>query len=251
MANSSMVVHCGGKQVSREAVEAVAAPMGTDTHFPVKHSDMLETVEKTLADAGFGIVKQSFALSHDDQCFFGTMDLTSPVADGVCLALGIRNSNNKQFPQGMTAGSRVFVCDNLAFRSDIYVAKKHTRNGRARFDDGIRTAIAGLSQFADVEADRIKHYQACELSETEAAACILTAYEQDIVSSRLLPEAIAEWRKPSKDDFIPRTAWSLFNGFTWVLKQRQKKPAEFIAKTMKLYGLVDKFSRYEVKTSVV
>ena len=37
-------------------------------------------------------------------------------------------------------------------------------------------------------------------------------------SNRLIPSVLEEWRTPRHKEFQPRTAWSLFNGFTEALK---------------------------------
>ncbi len=68
---------------------------------------------------------------------------------------------------------------------------------------------------------------------------MLRAYESDIVSHRLLPRVIAEWRKPSFEEFQVRTLWSLFNAFTTALADRQRSnPHQFSALTIKLSDLL-------------
>lgn len=42
--------------------------------------------------------------------------------------VGLRNSHDKRFLVGISFGSRVFVCDNLAFTGDHVVKRKHTAN---------------------------------------------------------------------------------------------------------------------------
>jgi len=244
MTESTLILHRGSRKVERSEVESCEHVEGTSTWFPTPHKTVLETVEGSLTNAGFSIRKSQFALSADNAQFFATLDLASPIVEGVSLAVGVRNSVDKVFPIGMTAGSRVFVCDNLSFNSEIYVSKRHTRFGMNRFDEGISKSIVALAQFQQVEAKRIEHYQACELTEQQAASCLLHAYEQGILSSTLLPQAIAEWRKPSFSAFEPRTAWSLFNAGTFAMKARESNPTKFTLLTMKLYGLIDAETKY-------
>jgi hypothetical protein len=156
---------------------------------------VLSTVERTLGDAGFNISKAEHGLSQDNARYFGILTLASQICEGVSLAVGIRNSHDKTFPIGLCAGSRVFNCDNLSFASEIYVSKKHTRNGRERFNEGISQALTALNQFRSVEAARIACYRESSLDEPDAAATLLHAFEQGILSSRTLPVAIEEWRK--------------------------------------------------------
>src|SRR4029079_3093952 len=106
---------------------------------------VLDTALQTLGEAGYQVERTKLGVSHDGQRFFGTLDLVAPLATGVTLAVGLRNSVDKSFPMGFCAGSRVFVCDNLAFRSDLLVRRKHTTNGQARFSNDIAAAVGSLA----------------------------------------------------------------------------------------------------------
>lgn len=241
----TLCLHRGSRLVAREELELIDAPEGTDTWFPARHSTVLETVEDVLKNAGFEIAKSEFALSKDDAQMFATLDLTTPIVDGVSLAVGVRNANDKKFPLGLTAGSRVFVCDNLAFSSQIYVSKRHTRFGKDRFDEGISRAMQNLGQYRQMEAKRIEHYKSFELDETDAACCLLHAYEQEILPTTLLDKAISEWREPSHEEFRERTMFSMMQAVTEVLKSKRNNPQKFAALTMKMYGLLDRESKFQ------
>ena len=194
---AKLVLHCGARQVSRADLEAIEAPSATSTWFPIAHRTVIDAVTGTLTSSGFVVKREQFGLARNDARMFATLDLASELAPGVTLSVGVRNSTDKSFPLGFTAGSRVFVCDNLAFRSDILVTRKHTRFGRQRFEGGI-------------------------------------------VPHRALPAVIAEWRKPSFEEFRPRTGWSLLNAFTTALGKRAKSyPQEYARTTMKLGAMVD------------
>lgn len=245
MTQGTLILHKGARLVERDELDAVEAPPPTETWFPLRHSQVLTTVERTLGDAGFAITRNQLALSPDNARFFGTLDLTTPITEGVSLCVGVRNSVDKTFPIGLIAGARCFVCDNLAFNSEIYVSKKHTRFGEVRFNEGIASSLTALGQFRQVEARRIAHYRDTALDDDRASATILHAFEEGILSTRTLDNAIEEWRKPELVDFEPRTAWSLFNAITAALKERANvNPAQFAALTMRLYGLIDRQVQY-------
>lgn len=237
---NQLILHRGARPVERVELDHVEAPRPTDTWFPLRHSQVLSTVEETLGNAGFSIARSTLALSQDNARFFGTLDLSTPIVEGVTMSVGVRNSIDKTFPIGLCVGNRVFVCDNLAFSAEIYVTKKHTRFGQQRFHEGIANAVSSLQQYQQVEANRITAYRERNVDETEAAACMLHAFEQGIVTTRSLPLVIDEWRKPALDDFQPRTIWSLFNAFTSALKDRQSNPSHFASLTMRVYKLLDR-----------
>src|SRR5207253_306983 len=106
-----------------------------------------------------------YALSRNDARMFSTLDLATPVAEGVSLSVGVRNSLDKSFPLGFAAGSRVRICDNLAFQADLVVAKKHTRNGRDRFHEAICLAVQSLRQFQEAESRRVRLFRSTEVND--------------------------------------------------------------------------------------
>ncbi len=239
MSESHLIAHCGARIVDREQLRAVPTPASTRTWFPVGHLKVLETVEEKLREGGFLIERENLALSRGDARFFGTLDLASVVASGVTLAVGIRNSTDKSLPIGFAAGARVFVCDNLAFRSEITIARKHTRFGSDRYAEALCRAVQGLTQFKAAEGARIRRFQHTDVSDVEAESMMLRAYERDVISHRLLPRVIQEWRQPAFEEFQPRTLWSLLNAFTTVLGERQKSnPQQFASLTIRLQDLL-------------
>ncbi|HEY1656440.1 MAG TPA: hypothetical protein VGF86_15160 [Candidatus Tumulicola sp.] len=240
MATSTLLNHRGAREVARDELLGIEAPPATKTWFPVAHHRVLDSVSSTLQGAGFEIRQAKLSLSNGNARFFGTLDLATPVTDGVALAVGIRNSTDQSFPIGFCCGQRTFVCDNLAFTSEIVVSKKHTRFGQQRYLEGLARAVASLNQYRESAAHWIGQLQNYELSEDAANSYLLRAYEQGIVGLRLLPLVLEEWRHPHLDAYRPRTAYALFNVFTDVLgRERQAKfPAESALSTMRLSKLL-------------
>lgn len=238
--SSNLVLHCGARSVGEEELRAVKAPPPEGRWFPIAHAKVLDTVRGTLQDAGYTIQSQKLGLSRGNHRFFGTLDLSTPLASGVTLAVGVRNSTDKSFPLGFCAGNRVFCCDNLAFRAELLVKKKHTRFGEQRFGSSIATAVASLRSFKEVEEERIRRFMNTEVSADQADALILRAFEKGIISTPQLPDVIKKWREPSFEEFQPRTVWSLFNAFTTVLRPRAEKMPHLLAgQTMRLNALMD------------
>lgn len=240
LATSALVLHRGARVVSLEELQKHKAPPPEGRWHPIAHARVLSVVTQALTDSGYRIERQQLALQKDALQFFGTLDLSTPVAEGVALAVGIRNSINKTFPLGFCAGNRVFVCDNLAFRSELLVRRKHTTNGERNFVRAIAEAVTGLESFREQETLRVERLGQMELGEDQADALILRAFERAVIGSRELPRVLREWRSPSHDDFKPRTAWSLLNAFTTALQDRARsQPQGFAVQTMRLNALLD------------
>jgi hypothetical protein len=243
MATSTLMNHRGAHDVSRDELGTFPAPPPTDTWFPLPHAEVLTATQETLEGAGFNIGQARYSLSHAGARFFGTLDLTHRISDaggGVTLAVGIRNSTDKSFPIGFCCGTRVFVCDNLAFTSEIVVSKKHTRFGRERFLEGISAAVSSLNQYQQAAGAWINHLQHWDLSEDAANSYLLQAYERGIIGARLLPLVIREWRNPKFEEYQPRTGWSLWNCFTDVISRTRQvvSPAQSALSTIRLQKLL-------------
>ena len=74
----------------------------------------------------------------------------------------------------------------------------------------------------------------------EADSIMLRAFEKDIVGARLLPKLISEWREPRHEEFRPRTAYSLLNCFTEVVKPRFKsQPSKSAYEMMRFQSLLN------------
>jgi hypothetical protein len=240
MSNGKLLNHCGAREVTLNELAVIEAPPATDTWFPISHFDVFRTVSQTLRSAGYEVGKQRFSLSQENHRFFGVLDLASRIAEGVNLSIGIRNSTDKSFPIGLVGGSRVFVCDNLAFHGEIYVAKRHTRFGQDRYEEGIATAIASLSQYQKTQGEWINRLRSREFSRQETDALLLRAYEEDVVGARQLPLLIQEVRHPSHEEFKEPTAWSLYNCFTSVLNRTmQTQPAKHALTTIRLQRIFE------------
>lgn len=240
MVTSNLCLHKGARIVGNDELRSIPAPPPEGRWYPVPHYRVLESVKETLEDTGYRVEGQQLALSRENARFFGTLDLATPVAEGVRLAVGIRNSVDKSFPLGFCAGNRVFVCDNLAFRAELMVRRKHTLNGERNFGNAIANAVTALQQFKETEQERIRVLMDTDLRAEQADSLILRAYEKGLLSYLHLPRVIEEWRRPSFEQFQPRTAWSLLNAFTTVLKDRaQKNPSLFAVQTMRLNALLE------------
>jgi hypothetical protein len=238
---SSLMLHAGGRLCSYAELHAVPTPPAEGRWHPVGHARVLDTVVATLQGAGYRVRDQKLALARDSKRFFGTLDLDTPLAKGVSLAVGVRNSIDKSFPLGFCAGSRVFVCDNLAFRSELLIHRKHTRFGEMRFQNAIADAVQSLASFRAAEEHRIERLMAMHLTDDEALALVVRGMEKAIISAPIIPKVVAEWRNPKHDYGTGErpTAWKLLNCFTTVLGPRAvRSPNEYAGQTIRLNALV-------------
>jgi hypothetical protein len=112
MSETSTLISCTGK-ITRAELAHLPTPPATETHIPIPHSAVVETLVETLSHRHIGVVGEEFAVSSDAMEMFGVLDLEAGF-EGCRFAIGIRNANNKRFRLACTVGLRVFVCHNLA-----------------------------------------------------------------------------------------------------------------------------------------
>jgi hypothetical protein len=120
------------------------------------------------------------------------------------------------------------------------IARKHTRNGRDRYTEALTLACQKLTAFQEAEARRISFMKENVLQPYEGEAWLLKAFEEDILSTRTLPEAIRQYREPQFDWGCPRDSlWFLFNCITTPMQARAKtNPAIFAAQSLRIWELI-------------
>ena len=87
--------------------------------------------------------------------------------------------------------------------------------------------------------------ETCWLKEfDELEACSLDA---QIITATQMPKVLADWRKPRHEAFEPRTAWSLFNCYTEVLKSQSL--FRLAPRTQALHALLDQFAGVNIQNN--
>lgn len=242
-ASTNLILHAQGtargRIVGYDELAAVPTPPATASWYPVPHAEVLDTVRSAMTAAGYVERKVQLALNRDNARFFATLDLETPLGGGTSLAVGIRNSIDKTFPLGFAAGSRVFICDNLAFSAELLVKSRHTRFGQDRFAAAIGNSVNRLAGFAEAERGRIEWMQNATLTDGAAHDHIIGLLDRRIITATLLPAVLREYREPRHEEFAPRTNWSLFNAVTEILRDRAvRDPMRFTGATMRLNELL-------------
>jgi hypothetical protein len=105
-------------KITRPELALVPTPPGTETHKPIPHVQVVETLVEALSFRHIGVVNEEYAVSGDGMKMFGVLDLETQVVPGTRFAIGIRNSHDKSLRLALTCGLRVLVCFNMAFHGD-------------------------------------------------------------------------------------------------------------------------------------
>lgn len=223
----NLILHCGGSVATREQLEKIPTPDADGRWRPIPHTMLLDIVESELKGLGMNVVNEVYGLAQDGKRMFGIFQIErlKLKKDGTLVkdyswVAGLRNSHDKSFRAGLCVGSGVFVCDNLAFSSDIEFERRHTTNILRDLPVLVTEACGELASKWDTQGERIKAYKEVELDVRSADHLICMALRQGVFPKIKVTDILAEWDKPKHDEFEPRNVWSMFNCVTEHLKPR-------------------------------
>lgn len=236
MENSTLVAHVDSQLVTLADLERIPAPapMGR-RHYPVSHKDLVAATRVELEKVGLEPYKEQYAVSKNGLKLFATWDLAPTTDKGLVLipervrgdrglAFGFRHGNDQSMAIEMVCGSRVFVCDNMAFSGDsIILHRMHTKNVHLRDEvgRGITKMLDGYSNF-EANMERLEN---SPLTEEQAKALLIDAFMKIKVLAPKYLRPTFEWyfrKYEQAPDCAPRTAYGLLNAFTRTLKDEVK-----------------------------
>ena len=230
----TLMLHTGGEALDYAALRALPTPAATDTHVPIPHHSVVEMVKYSLGFFGHELLEEHHATTPDGMNYFGVLSLRSPYGDYTDM-VGLRNSHKKQFPIGIAIGSRVFVCDNLAFNADHVIKRKHTANAKRDLPGLVAEVIEPLHDARKAQALTFDRYKAQSLPDELADQSIMQMYRQGIINVTRIAEVLKAYEEPPHD-WGDKTPWRLFNAATFTLTG---KVAENPATTRQLHDVID------------
>jgi hypothetical protein len=228
------MLHAGANALSYDDLRAVQTPDGTDTHVPVAHHEIVELMRYTLGFHGHEIVEEHHAVTPDGARYFGLLSLRSPYG-GYTDTVGLRNSHDKSFPIGIAFGSRVFVCDNLAFIGDHVIRRKHTVKAKRELPGLVTEIVQPLQAQRIAQNQQFLRYQATPIPDEVADHAILWMYRNGIIGVQAIGHVLKAYDEPPHD-WGEKTAWRLFNATTFALAG---KVAENPGLTKQLHQVID------------
>jgi len=237
-----LCLHCGANRVPVEEVYAVETPAPTDTHYPIPHGALIDAVVGNLEGIGLQVHDQSYGLWGDEgEMMFGVISLSNGTSGMVLpdyeVILGIRNAHNKRFSAGLACGSRVFVCDNMAFSGDIVVFRKHTRWIMRDLDRLLFEGLGRLHEAKVSQDRRIAAYKMTDVTDVMAHDILIRSVDYQVMANATITKVLQAWREPDHADFLPRNLWSLLNAYTEVFKGSNQ--LDLTKRTTRLHGLLD------------
>ena len=235
---NGLSLHTGSSTATIDAVRQTLTPPATGTWHPIAHADLYDRVRGTMESNGLRVVNEAHGLWHNGDRYFGLMEVRNgDNADDFGLVIGLRNSHDQTFPAALALGSRVFVCDNLAFSGEVKLSRKHTTHIWRDLPGLVDRAVGQLHDLRGLQSRRIEAYKNTTLmGDADAHDLIIRAVDARVIPGARILDVVNEWRKPQYEEFRVRTIWSLQNAFTEVLKGALHL---LPSRTQALHGLLD------------
>lgn len=237
-----LVLHAGGQAVDIERVYDVATPAPDGDHFPLAHSLLIDTVKNHFAESGLSIVHEQHALARDGLRYFGLLQIAGDNPD-YDLVVGLRNTHDRSYAAGFCVGSGVFVCDNLAFSSEVTLARRHTRFIERDLPKLVARGVGALVDHRQQQDQRLLAYKNAELDDKAAYAAIIKLLKSRAVVGTDVPKVVAQWDNPAYEDFAKeRNVWRLFNAVTTAAKPGL---GAVVGRTQALHGVCDALAMWK------
>ena len=93
-------------KLTRLQLADVPTPLGTATHRPVPHVEVVEALVETLSFRHIGVVTEEYAVSKDGMKMFGVLDLETEM-HGARFSIGLKNSHDKSMRLALTCGYKL------------------------------------------------------------------------------------------------------------------------------------------------
>jgi hypothetical protein len=249
---SNLILHAGAKAITREQIAQLPEPeiLGP-RHNPLPFITDIELVTQELGRNGLHVVEEAFGVlfnkvTNAPERYFGIMELKHNRTDHA-LVVGVRGSYDQSISRGLAVGSRVFVCDNLAFSGEVTFSTKQTTNIGERLPRMIALAAQKVPVLADLQTQRFDTYRHVELKPRHGDAALVELFRREVLNSQTMARAVSEWDEPSHPEHAEDgySVWRLHNAVTEAIKAKDPDRPNVLPvwdRTIKLTRFLDEVS---------
>jgi hypothetical protein len=214
-----------------KAIPVIKPERFTDRWQGIQHGELVEIIHGQLDIRGVKIKDENwFPSGQELQSLQGSMQLTIPNVtpmEGMDFSLGVQHSNTGRHALKFAVGAKIFICSNGMVVGDYAVKRKHTigLDLMESIGIGIDTYINKVKDIPLI-AQTMKE---TEMSTSDVDRTLMQAGREGLMSWSRIGQADEEYRKPTFAELEEKTAWGLYNAFTYTI---QKMPAQYHLKSM-------------------
>ena len=216
----ALMLHAGATALDYNCLRQLETPDATATHVPIPHFRVVDLLKTTLGMFGHEVTEEHHGVTPDGMRYFGLISLRS-TDTGYEDTVGLRNSHDRSFPVGIGFGSRVFVCDNMAFMADHVIKRKHTANLKRDLPGIVGELIEPLALHREAQHRKLELYKQTLLTPMQADHIIMGLYRMQVIGVQQIAHVNKEWAEPTFEEFNnDYSVWRLFNAVTFALSGR-------------------------------
>ena len=168
---------------------------------------------------------------------FGLWELNR-MDNGHRWAIGFRNSYDRSMSIGIAAGTRVFICDNLALSGEYISMRKHTSGlDYPELVQLTRGAVVKVVKKLDGFSKWIRALGAVPVSTEEAMLLFVDGLEKNVFPPSKFKKLLNCWYEERKIQENQPTLGNVYNSFTRLV--REDNLFKIADSTAKLEGLID------------
>lgn len=223
-----LMLHAGANAIDRFTLATLPVPAALGPRHVVRpFIDDVEAVTDLMRANGIRIKDEAFGITgtaQDPKRFFGVLECTLEgehlTADEYGLMVGLRGAYDQSLPRGLAVGSRVFVCDNLAFSGEVAISTKQTTHIGRRIPELLARAVGRIPVMAQRQAQRFEAYRNTALKPRWGDAALVELLRRGVLNSQTLARAVKEWDEPSHPEHAEQghSVWRLHNAATEAIK---------------------------------
>lgn len=217
------MLHAGAEAMTREAVRGVPLPEAMGSRHVIRpFIDDIELIDVYMTNKGYTIKEEAFGVRFNKNNklptqFFGIMEIVDNLnrvtSNNFAITIGLRGSYDQSLPRGIAVGSRVFVCDNLAFSGEINIHTRQTTFIAERMPELLYQACSEIPDMVKHQEDTYEYYKKAFIQKNVGDAALTNMVRLGILNPSQIGRAIEEW--DNSDDF---SLWSLYNAITEAIK---------------------------------
>lgn len=224
---NGLMLHCGSKAVDRTYLAAMPLPAALGPRHVVRpYIEDVEIVTQAMATCGLEVVDEAYGVTHDGGRMFGVMEVKPLEGEFLGkdygLMVGLRGSYDQSITRGLAIGSRVFVCDNLAFGGTVEVRTKQTLNIGERIPRLLIDAVRQIPVMAAHQQRRFDAYRLRNMTPRQGDAMVVELLRKGVISTTQVERVVKEWDEPSHEEHAEDgyTVWRMHNAVTEAVKPK-------------------------------
>ena len=225
--NTLMLDNTHERVYNRNMLKRIETPEGTESWKPISQYNIATKVVNEAIKRDYNVVKEEYGFNPTGLHIFGLVHLNQPDSEKTKL-IGFRNSNSKTFAFSICAGFQITICSNMMIGSDIgnKLQRRHTKNIQQDLDSIIQSAFEQLpNEFTKLE-EHIQRMKNDNLNLNQVRVIVMSSIEKKMIRASDGLNIMNEFKHPRHKEFSGRNSWSLYNGYTQVIKKYSPAKAD-------------------------